>query len=151
MDVAGSVKSHMARKLPKKDVVIIGLGWTGAIMARELAKAGLSVVGLERGQDRSPGEDFILPGVRDELKYSQRLELMTDNSVDTITFRNTAAETALPIRRFGAFLPGEGVGGSGIHWGALYWRNLPTDFRIRSAIEQRDGGRDLLARPTGKR
>ena len=30
----------MARKLPKKDVVIIGLGWTGSIMANELTDAG---------------------------------------------------------------------------------------------------------------
>ena len=34
----------MARKLPAKDVVIIGLGWTGSILAYELAKAGLDVV-----------------------------------------------------------------------------------------------------------
>jgi gluconate 2-dehydrogenase alpha chain len=129
----------MATRLKEVDAIMVGMGWTGAIMARELSKAGLTVVGLERGQDRTPGEDFILPGVRDEMKYAQRLELMSDNSIDTVTFRNAAAETALPIRRWGAFLPGEGVGGSGIHWGALCWRNLPTDFRIRSAIEQRYG------------
>ena len=133
----------MATRLKEVDAIMVGMGWTGAIMARELSKAGLTVVGVERGQDRTPGEDFILPGVRDEMKYAQRLELMSDNSVDTITFRNAAAETALPIRRWGAFLPGDGVGGSGIHWGALYWRNLPTDFRIRSAIEQRYGGKAI--------
>ena len=44
---------------------------------------------------------------------SQRLELMQDNSIDTITFRNAPDEMALPIRRWGAFLPGEGVGGTG--------------------------------------
>jgi gluconate 2-dehydrogenase alpha chain len=129
----------MATRLKEVDAVMVGMGWTGAIMARELTKVGLEVVGLERGQDRTPGEDFTLPGVRDEMKYSQRLELMADNSIDAITFRNAPAETALPIRRLGAFLPGEGVGGSGIHWGALHWRNLPTDFRIRSHIQQRYG------------
>ena len=30
----------MARRLPKKDVVIIGLGWTGSIMAHELTDEG---------------------------------------------------------------------------------------------------------------
>ena len=129
----------MATRLKEVDAVMVGMGWTGAIMARELTKVGLNVVGLERGQDRTPGEDFTLPSVRDEMKYSQRLELMMDNSTDTITFRNEPAEMALPIRRIGAFLPGEGVGGSGIHWGALHWRNLPTDFRIRSHIQQRYG------------
>ena len=129
----------MATRLKEVDAVMVGMGWTGAIMARELTKVGLKVVGLERGQDRTPGEDFTLPSVRDEMKYSQRLELMMDNSTDTITFRNAPAEMALPIRRIGAFLPGEGVGGSGIHWGALHWRNLPTDFRIKSHIQQRYG------------
>src|SRR5262249_62229089 len=36
-------------------------------------------------------------------------------------------------------LPGEGVGGTGTHWGALHWRNLPTDFRIRSLLSERYG------------
>ena len=31
----------MARKLPRKDVVIIGLGWTGSIMAEALTAAGI--------------------------------------------------------------------------------------------------------------
>jgi gluconate 2-dehydrogenase alpha chain len=69
--------------------------------------------------------------------------LMWDNSIDTLTFRNFANEQALPIRRIGAFLPGEGVGGSGIHWGALHWRFLPSDFRIRSALTERYGANAL--------
>jgi gluconate 2-dehydrogenase alpha chain len=28
----------MARKLPRKDAVIIGLGWTGSILAHELTE-----------------------------------------------------------------------------------------------------------------
>jgi gluconate 2-dehydrogenase alpha chain len=66
-----------------------------------------------------------------------RLELIQDNSTDTIAFRNAADELALPIRRFGAFLPGEGAGGIGIHWRALHWRFLPTDFRIRSVLTEK--------------
>ncbi len=133
----------MATRLKEVDAVLVGMGWTGGIVGRELTKAGLNVVGLERGRDRTPGEDFTLPSVRDEMKYAQRLELMSDNSIDTLTFRNAPAETALPIRRWGAFLPGEGVGGSGIHWGGLHWRNLPTDFRIRSALAERYGAKAI--------
>ncbi len=133
----------MVTRLKEVDAVTIGLGWTGAIMARELTKAGLNVVSLEKGQDRIPGEDFILPAVRDEVRYAQRLELMWDNSIDTLTFRNFPNEQALPIRRIGAFLPGEGVGGSGIHWGGLHWRFLPSDFRIRSALTERYGANAL--------
>ena len=36
----------MATKLKDVDAVMVGMGWTGAIMARELTKAGLTVVGL---------------------------------------------------------------------------------------------------------
>ena len=133
----------MVTRLKEVDAVAVGLGWTGAIMARELTKAGLNVVALEHGQDRKPGEDFVLPSVRDEVRYAQRLEFMWDNSIDTLTFRNFPNEQALPIRRIGAFLPGEGVGGSGIHWGALHWRFLPTDFRIRSALTERYGAKAI--------
>src|SRR5580700_9927977 len=133
----------MVTRLKEVDAVAVGLGWTGAILARELTKAGLNVVALEKGPDRKPGEDFILPGVRDEVRYAQRLELMWDNSIDTLTFRNFSNERALPIRRIGAFLPGEGVGGSGIHWGALQWRFLPSDFRIRSALTERYGAKSI--------
>src|ERR1700724_3033749 len=129
----------MATRLKEADAVMVGMGWTGAILARELTKAGLNVVGLERGADRNPAEEFTLTQLRDELRYVQRIELMQDNSIDTITFRNEPDELALPIRRFGAFLPGEGVGGSGIHWGALHWRFLPADFRIRSTLAERYG------------
>ena len=31
----------MTKRLPKKDVVIIGLGWAGSIMANELTDEGL--------------------------------------------------------------------------------------------------------------
>ena len=137
----------MVTRLKEVDVVTVGLGWTAAILARELTKAGLNVVSLEKGQDRVPGEDFTIPAVRDEVRYAQRLELMWDNSIDTLTFRNFGNEQALPIRRIGAFLPGEGVGGSGIHWGALHWRFLPSDFRIRSAIAERYGAGKMKSSP----
>jgi len=138
----------MVTRLKDVDAVMVGMGWTGPIIARELTKAGLNVVGLERGPDRDPAEEFVIPRLRDELRYVQRLELMQNNALDTVTFRNAPAETALPIRRFGAFLPGEGVGGTGIHWGALHWRYLPSDFRLRSALAERYGAKAIPAEMT---
>ncbi len=35
----------MATVLKKTDVAIVGFGWVGAIMAKELTEAGLNVVG----------------------------------------------------------------------------------------------------------
>ena len=53
----------MAMRLKEVDAVMVGMGWTGSIMARELTKAGLTVIGLERGEDLSPRENFTLPAV----------------------------------------------------------------------------------------
>ena len=39
----------MAQKLPATDVVIVGLGWTGSILAEQLTAAGMNVVAIERG------------------------------------------------------------------------------------------------------
>ena len=36
-------------KKPQVDAVLVGFGWTGAIMGMELTEAGLNVVALERG------------------------------------------------------------------------------------------------------
>ena len=44
----------MVTKLPEVDAVMVGMGFTGGILAKELTMAGLNVVGLERGPDRRP-------------------------------------------------------------------------------------------------
>ena len=98
----------MTTELPEVDVVVVGVGWTGSILARELTKAGLKVVGLERGPRRTPGEDFTVPGIRDDLKYAVRQELFQDTQMETMSLRHARAEMALPIRRLGALLPGTG-------------------------------------------
>jgi len=100
----------MATRLKEVDAVMVGMGWTGSILARELTKAGLTVVGLERGEDLTPRENFALPAVRDELRYSYRLELIQDPALETVTFCHRPSESALPMRRFGSFLPGNSRG-----------------------------------------
>src|SRR3954467_13393784 len=98
-------------QLAETDVVLIGVGLVGTILGRELTRAGLKVVGLERGEPRFTVPDFQGPQMHDELRYSVRKALMQDNARETLTFRNSAGETALPIRRWGSFLPGTGLGG----------------------------------------
>jgi gluconate 2-dehydrogenase alpha chain len=129
----------MATKLKPVDVVTVGVGLTGTILAKELADSGLKVVGLERGRWRDTDPDFSMPGAHDELKYVRRHELMQDLSKETLTFRNAMSETALPMRSLGSFLPGEGVGGAAVHWGGLTWRFLPWDFETKSRTLARYG------------
>src|SRR5262249_24477051 len=99
-------EADVTTRLKEVDAVMVGMGWTGSIMARELTKAGVTVVGLERGGDIKPSEHFTMPAVRDELRYSRRLELIQDPAMETLTFRHRPSESALPMRRFGSFLPG---------------------------------------------
>src|SRR2546427_12116485 len=65
--------------------------------------------------------------VQDDRRYGERNELIQNVSRETLSFRNTASETALPMRQLGSFLPGEGVGGAGVHWNGATWRWLPWD------------------------
>lgn len=126
----------MATILPKVDAVVVGVGWTGGIISAELTRAGLKVVGLERGKERKV-EDYAM--IHDELRYAQRFELMQDLSKETYTFRNNQSMTALPMREYGSFLIGDGLGGAGTHWNGQTHRFLPEDFEFRSHLEKRYG------------
>ncbi|MBU9672434.1 GMC family oxidoreductase [Planococcus sp. CP5-4] len=135
----------MATTLDKVDVVTVGVGWTGGIIAAECAKEGLKVVGLERGQERST-EDYSM--VHDEYRYAIRYELMQDLSKETITFRNSRDQKALPMRQLGSFLLGEGLGGAGTHWNGQNWRFLPYDFEIKTMTDAKYGENKLPAEYT---
>ena len=129
------------KTLPSVDVVIVGGGWTGLLVAKELgSQTALSVVVLERGGPRKTdeyGEDM------DELDYAVRLRMMQDASRETVTFRHNPAQRALPLRQFGSFLPGSGVGGAGEHWSAIFPRMLPDCFALLSHITEKYGAERL--------
>src|ERR1700746_3483490 len=55
----------------KTDVVIVGVGAAGGILAAELGKAGMKVIGLERGP-RLQTIDFM---PQDELRFFERADL----------------------------------------------------------------------------
>jgi len=129
----------MATRLKPVDVVLVGFGWTASILAQELTEAGLEVLAIERGKYRDTDPDFATTHIQDELKYAVRHALFEEPARETLTFRNSADQTALPMRHLGSFNPGAGVGGAGVHWNGQNWRFLPTDFKQRSHIEQRYG------------
>ena len=69
----------------------------------------------------------------------------------TYVVRNNPSETPLPMRRLGSFLPGEGVGGAGVHWNGVTWRWPDHELRIRSKYEERYGRSFIPAvSPKGK-
>ena len=88
----------MAQRMKEVDVVVIGVGMVGSIVAKELAAAGYKVVGLERGQARFTVPEFQSPAIHDELRFGVRKALMQDSARETLTFRNHASQLALPVR-----------------------------------------------------
>ena len=92
----------MAIRKPEVDAVVVGMGWTGAIMAKELTEAGLRVVALERGPDRDTEPDFAHPKVLDELSGSVHRKFLQNLSQETVTVRHKPSDVALPYRQMGS-------------------------------------------------
>lgn len=135
----------MATRLNETDAVVIGVGLVGSILGRELTRAGLNVVGLERGEPRHTVPDFQGPQIHDELRYAVRKHLIQDTARETFTFRNHSGQVALPLRRLEGFLPGTGLGGSAVHWNGQTWRFQESDYRMRTLTTERYGAGFLPA------
>ncbi len=116
----------------KTDVVIVGVGAAGGILAAELGKAGMKVIGLERGP-RLTTQDF---DPHDELRYFQRQDLRPNIKRQPITWRPNAnaPATAIPVQNYG-----NQAGGGTVHYGAVSWRLHEDDFRARSHTIARYG------------
>ncbi|WP_435165984.1 GMC family oxidoreductase [Falsirhodobacter sp. 1013] len=129
----------MTTKRQKADVVIVGLGWSGALMAEELTRAGLNVVAIDRGAWTDTSTHTPPAVDPDELRWSQRKELLSAPRDNTATFRNRLDQTAIPTRNWGVFELGGGVGGAGFHWAGMGWRFSPWDFEVRKQTIERYG------------
>lgn len=129
------------KTLPPVDVAIIGGGWTGLLMAKELgSRTGLSVAVLERGKQRETA-DYL--ATMDELDYAIRHHMMQDLSQETVTLRHNATQRAFPIREHGSFLAGSGVGGAGEHWNGIFPRFQPDCFELLSRMTDKYGAKRL--------
>src|SRR5215467_12078093 len=116
----------------KTDVIIVGMGAVGGILAAELGKAGMKVIGLERGP-RLSTPDF---SAQDELRYFQRRDLRPDVKRQPVTWRPNSKERANPLPRLDY---GNQAGGGTVHYGAVSWRFHEDDFRARSQTIERYG------------
>ncbi|MBT2503832.1 GMC family oxidoreductase [Curtobacterium sp. ISL-83] len=98
------------------DVVVVGTGAGGAPLLARLARAGLTAVALEAGDNTEPGEH--LP---DEVEAPADINWMSER------LSGGDAPTA-----FGPNNSGTGVGGSTLHWGAFTPRPSVHDLRLRT-------------------
>ena len=119
-------------KLPPVDVVVVGAGAAGGIVAEQLALAGLQVALLERGRSQK----FAETG-HDELRSQRTTVLGNAFGPDDERFMRLAQSADGSFRRV---VPSEGaynnnaacVGGGTFSYGAMAWRFMEQDFRMRS-------------------
>lgn len=120
----------------RTDVVIVGVGAAGAIIAAELAQAGMRVIALERGP-RHVQADFK---AMDELRFFQRQDTRPNPKRQPVTWRPNADARATPLRVLNY---GNQAGGGSVHYGAVSWRFHEDDFRARSHTIERYGAKAI--------
>ena len=107
------------------DVVIVGAGPSGAVAAKRLAEAGMSVICFEQGEYpdyanlRHSGYEFELTKQKHFTANPQRRNVPSDYPIDV------SASDIEPLMW-------NGVGGSSILYAAAWHRLKPSDFRVRS-------------------
>jgi len=113
---------QLASKTDPVDVIVIGSGAGGAVVAKELAEAGLRVVILEAGRRYDPYKDY--PTDRPDF------ELLGKRVFDPGDPRRDLYTT--DGGRFFALSRAKGVGGSTLKYLAMSPRLHESDFRVRS-------------------
>ena len=129
----------MPKKLPKTDVVIVGMGAAGGVAALPLTNAGLKVIGVEAGGWLSP-RDFA----PDELRNGARNwpQSVQKAASEAPTVRANSNQKAVQ----GGHPMMNAVGGTTMHYWAQSWRLNPWDFKVVSATRDRYGADRI---PTG--
>jgi len=101
----------------KPDVVIVGVGAAGAVLASKLARAGMSVVGFDAGPHRDSSKDFA----SDELSMFYELFWLDE--------RISGGRDPIELGRPNS---GRGVGGGTVHFVGYALRFHEDDFRTRT-------------------
>lgn len=123
--------------LKKVNAVVVGSGAGGAIVAKELSQAGLTVVLLERGkkyQMKDADHDIL----RSQYYNSGPLGFGPEIKANPRTFRLTPDQPARLVYanegEYGAPYGGTAaaVGGGTVPFGAMSWRFVEKDFKMKS-------------------
>jgi choline dehydrogenase-like flavoprotein len=129
------------------DVVVVGSGISGAIIANELSRAGKAVLILEAGvgEDRSLEEyeafltRFYAAAVKDnQSPYAPNANAPMPRSSDAVRIWPGQPDSSTYLVRNGPVATDSTytrvLGGTTLHWEAKTPRMTPEDFRMRSAF-----------------
>ena len=125
--------------MKRVNAVVIGAGAAGGIVAKELASAGLSVVLLERGRWCTANENR-----KDDL-YNQHTTILGNafGPEDDGNPRVMVLPHGPPIIMRASEVAYQNnaacVGGGTLCYGAMAWRYMPQDFRMRSTYGAPEG------------
>lgn len=98
------------------DVVIVGAGAAGGVLAKELSEAGMRVVVLDAGPMWDPQHDFA----SDEL------------AMQSLGWQDTRLVDGNDPLEMGHNNSGRGVGGGTVHFTSVFLRFHETDFKART-------------------
>jgi choline dehydrogenase-like flavoprotein len=119
------------------DLIVVGSGVCGAMVAHEAAQAGLSVLLLEagpRGERGDYSQRFMNLPATNRARGDMQSPFLQSPYAPFPMFGNDDY-LILKGRDAGAFRQGylRVVGGTTWHWSGLCWRHLPVDLRLKSA------------------
>ena len=118
--------------LPRVNAVVVGAGAGGGIVAKELAEAGLRVALLERGKWYTAFDDR-----KDDLRNQRTSPLGTGSGPDEgrnprVVVDPNGQERVVSPQENGYQNNAGCVGGGTFSYGAMAWRYMEKDFRMRS-------------------
>lgn len=125
------------------DVVIIGGGWVGGVVAHQLVRAGLEVVILEAGPARTGRERAMDEISATAFRNEGGAAKFNDEVPTWRTSHDAKARRAVMSQGLETAL-----GGNSVAWGAVAMRFYEDDFRIRSATIARYGEQRIPAGTT---
>lgn len=107
------------------DVLVVGAGASGSIVARTMAQAGFSVTCLEQGQWIGT-QDYASGKLEMELLMGTTWHVNSNHRQRPEDYPCEVSDSEIHPVMFNA------VGGSTVHYAAEWTRLLPSDFRIRT-------------------
>src|SRR5512137_1648621 len=121
------------------NAVVVGSGAGGGVVAKELASAGFSVVLLERGKWHSAADCR-----KDDLRNQRTSALGNafgpdDERNPRVLVDEKGKETVLVASETGYSNNAACVGGGTFSYGAMAWRYMEKDFRMKSTYGAIEG------------